>query len=93
MSQHPSLRSDRSGGHYRNVLKRWEKIRHLIEKDKWDAEEDSVFHLPKIKRIKLKIKKRKPAAEEEEAPEEAGVEEGVEPELEAETEESSSEEE
>lgn len=74
MSQHPSLRSDRSGGHYRNVLKRWEKIKHLLEEDKWNKEEDSVFHLPKIKRIKMKIKKRKPVTEEKEGKEEAAPE-------------------
>ncbi len=59
MSQHSSLRSDKKGGHYRNVLKRWEKLRHLLEKDKWNPDEGSVFSLPKIKRIKIKIKKKK----------------------------------
>lgn len=66
MSQHPSLRSDKTGGHYRNVLKRWEKIKHLLEEDKWNEEENSVFHLPKIKRIKIKFKKKKPVPEEKE---------------------------
>jgi len=74
MSQHPSLRSDRVGGHYRNVLKRWEKIRHLLEKDKWTEEKDSVFHLQKIKRIKMKIKKRKPTKEEEKVSKETAPE-------------------
>jgi len=66
MSQHRSLRSDRTGGHYRNVLKRWEKIKHLLGIDKWDEEKDSLFHLPKIKRIKIKIRKKKSAEKKEE---------------------------
>ena len=63
MSQHASLRSDKKGGHYRNVLKRWEKIKHLLKKEKWVKEEDSVFNLPKVKRIKLKIKKKRSAVD------------------------------
>lgn len=70
MTQHPSLKSGGKGAKFRSVLKRFEKIMELSEKDKWDEEKDSVYHLPKVKRIKFKAKKVKAA--EEEVP--AGVE-------------------
>ncbi|MFH1552095.1 MAG: small basic protein [Candidatus Omnitrophota bacterium] len=63
MSQHPSLKGSQEGGKFRSVLKRYEKIKELADKEKWE-EEDSVYSLPKIKRIKFKIKKTKAAAEE-----------------------------
>lgn len=71
MSQHPSLRTKGKGTRFRSVLKRFEKLRHLIEKEKWDKEM-SIFGLPKIKMLKFKIKKEKAAPEEVSA--EAGVE-------------------
>jgi small basic protein (TIGR04137 family) len=60
MSQHPSLKLSSIETQHRNVLKRYERVKHLIEKAKW-KDEDSVFGLPKIKRIRLKIKKEKAA--------------------------------
>ena len=67
MSQHPSLRSSDKGKQHRSVLKRYEKLRILKEKEKW-KDEDSVFGLAKVKVIKFKIKKEKAAvAEGEEA--------------------------
>ena len=63
MSQHPSLRSKGKGLRFRSVLKRFERLRHLIEKEKW-AENMSIFGLPKIKQIRFKIKKEKAAPEE-----------------------------
>ena len=67
MSQHPSLRSSDKGRQHRSVLKRFEKLRILKDKEKWD-EKDSVFGLAKVKVIKFKIKKEKAvAAEGEEA--------------------------
>ena len=65
MSIHPSLRSaGGSGGSKRNVLKRHERVRHLMEQGVW-PEGRSVFGLPKIKQ--MKIKARKAAAKEEKA--------------------------
>jgi len=61
MTQHPSLKSSGIGGKFRSVLKRFEKIKELAEKEKWEEEKDSVYKLPKIKRIKFKIKKVKAA--------------------------------
>jgi len=62
MSLHPSLRQ--AGGKTRssrNVLKRYERLRHLMSKGLW-TEGRSIFGLPKIKQEKRKA--RKPAAKE-----------------------------
>lgn len=66
MSQHPSLRSSDKGKQHRSVLKRFEKIRILKEKEKW-TDADSVFGLTKVKMTKFKVKKEKAAAEGTEA--------------------------
>jgi small basic protein (TIGR04137 family) len=63
MSQHPSLRSSDKGKQHRSVLKRYEKIKILKDKEIWD-EKDSVFGLTKVKIVKFKVKKEKAAAEE-----------------------------
>ncbi|MBU0570766.1 MAG: small basic protein [Candidatus Omnitrophica bacterium] len=65
MTQHPSLKLGDSAGKYRSVIKRHEKIKELVEKDRWDEEKDSVYKLPKVKRVKFKVKKTKGPAEEE----------------------------
>lgn len=64
MAQHPSLRSKEKGKQHRSVLKRYERVRELKEKEKW-KEGDSVFGLLKLKILKFKLKKEKavPAAE------------------------------
>lgn len=62
MSQHPSLRSSDKDKKQRSVLKRYERIKQLQDKEKWDEEEDSVFGLPKVKVTRFKIKKEKAAA-------------------------------
>ena len=65
MSIHPSLRSaGKAAASARNVLKRHERVRHLMAQGTWD-EQRSVFGLPKIKQIKIKA--RKAAAKEKEA--------------------------
>ena len=63
MSQHPSLRSSDKDKQHRSVLKRYERLRILKEKEKWQ-EEDSVFGLPKVKITRFKIKKEKAVAAE-----------------------------
>jgi len=72
MSQHPSLRSSDKGKQHRSVLKRFEKIRVLKEKEKW-TDADSVFGLTKVKMTKFKVKKEKAAAEGTEAAAAAGA--------------------
>ena len=64
MSQHPSLRSQDKNKKDRSVLKRYERVGALKEKEKW-KEGSSVFGLAKVKIIKFKIKKEKAAPAEE----------------------------
>ena len=64
MSIHSSLRTDKhASGSLRNVLKRHERVRHLMGQGAW-TEGRSVFGLPKIKQTRLKL--RKAAAKEKE---------------------------
>jgi len=75
MSQHPSLRSSDNDKKQRSVLKRYERISLLKEREKWKAD-DSVFGLPKVKIVKFKVKKEKAvveAVEGEVAPAAAGA--------------------
>lgn len=65
MSIHPSLRPSKGKGH-RSVFKRFERLKMLLEKDKWH-EGESVFGLPKVKSIKIKVKKEKAAEAKAEA--------------------------
>ena len=58
MSIHPSLNISEKDKKARSVLKRTERLRNMLEKNKW-KEGDSVYGLPKIKAVKLKIKKEK----------------------------------
>ena len=62
MSQHPSLRSSDNDKKNRSVLKRYERISLLKDREKW-REDDSVFGLPKVKIVKFKVKKEKAVAE------------------------------
>lgn len=63
MSQHPSLRSSDKDKKHRSVLKRYERVKILKEKERW-REEDTVFGLAKVKIVKFKVKKEKAAAAE-----------------------------
>ena len=56
MSIHSSLRSGADTETTRSVLKRHERVRRLIEQGKWQ-EGGSVFGLPKLKQIKVKLRK------------------------------------
>ncbi|HTZ11345.1 MAG TPA: small basic protein [Candidatus Margulisiibacteriota bacterium] len=58
MSIHPSLASSDKDKKQRSVLKRTERIRTMMEKGHW-KEGDDVYGLPKIKTIRIKIKKEK----------------------------------
>jgi len=60
MSIHPSLVISEKDKMARSVLKRTERIRQMQEKGKW-KEGDSVYGLPKIKALRIKIKKEKAA--------------------------------
>jgi len=65
MSIHPSLKLSEKSKKQRSVLKRGERLRIMLEKDQWKPG-DEVCGLPKIKTIRIKIKKEK-AAEKVEA--------------------------
>lgn len=58
MSIHPSLVISDKDKKPRSVLKRTERIRMMHEKGEW-KEGDKVYGLPKIKTIRIKIKKEK----------------------------------
>jgi small basic protein (TIGR04137 family) len=67
MSIHPSFKSGKNK-QQKSVLKRLARLLLLRKEDKWDEEKDSIFGLPKVKVIKMKIKKeKKEAVEGEEA--------------------------
>ncbi|MFH0791582.1 MAG: small basic protein [Candidatus Omnitrophota bacterium] len=68
MSIHPSLRSSGKDKKQRSVLKRTERLKLMLEKGSWKEGED-IYGLPKIKTLKLKIKKEKSAAKTETAAE------------------------
>lgn len=58
MSIHPSLNISEKDKKQRSVLKRAERIRMMMEKGTW-KEQDKVYGLPKIKTVRIKIKKEK----------------------------------
>ncbi len=58
MAIHPSLKSADKDKKARSVLKRTERLKTMMEKKMW-KEGDDVFGLPKIKTIRIKIKKEK----------------------------------
>jgi len=58
MSIHPSLNISEQDKKQRSVLKRSERIKTMLEKGRW-KEGDKVYGLPKLKTIKIKIKKEK----------------------------------
>lgn len=66
MSIHPSLNASEKDRKQRSVLKRTERLRTMLEKNQW-KEGDDVFGLPKIKTIRIKIKKEKVAEKAETA--------------------------
>ena len=63
MSIHSSLRSGSANKKHRSVLKRYERLKMLQDKNIWD-EGKSVLGIPKVKMQKLKVKKEKAVAAE-----------------------------
>lgn len=72
MSIHPSLRFSEKDRKQRSVLKRVERLRTMMQKGNW-KEGDDVFGLPKIKTVRIKIKKEKAAEKVEAAATEGAV--------------------
>lgn len=58
MSIHPSLTISEKDKKVRSVLSRAERIKQMREKNKW-KQGDTVFGLPKLKTLRIKIKKEK----------------------------------
>ena len=58
MSIHPSLAISEQDKKQRSVLKRSERIRTMMEKGNW-KEGDEVYGLPKLKTVRIKVKKEK----------------------------------
>ncbi|PIP19832.1 MAG: small basic protein [Candidatus Omnitrophica bacterium CG08_land_8_20_14_0_20_41_16] len=58
MSMHPSLAMSGKDEKQRSILKRTERIRQMMEKGDW-KEGDKVYGLPKLKTVRIKIKKEK----------------------------------
>lgn len=70
MSIHPSLRASGKDKKQRSVLKRTERLKMMMQKGDWKEGED-IYGLPKIKTIRIRIKKEK--AEKAETTTAAGV--------------------
>lgn len=67
MSIHRSLKYSAAGAKIRNVFKRTERLQILTENERWSAEEDSVYGLPKVRtRFKTVSRKKKKAADDDE---------------------------
>ena len=60
MSQHPSLKATGFGVKHRNVLKRFERMKKMKTDERW-SDVRSAYGLPKIKSVKIKVKKIKEA--------------------------------
>ena len=56
MSQHASLRVDSVGTKHRNVLKRIERVKKMNADGRWN-DQTSIFKMPKLKSLKIKVKK------------------------------------
>ena len=62
MSIHRSLKSTNTMKRHRSVLSRLERTKILQEKGVLDLEGSSVLGLPKVKHLKMRIRKEKAAA-------------------------------
>lgn len=58
MSQHSSLKERGFGVRHRNVLKRFERIKKMKAEGRWE-DTLSPFGLPKLKSLKIKVRKVK----------------------------------
>lgn len=65
MSMDPSLKVRNALARHRNVLSRAERVRMLLEEERW-SEGDSLLGLPKVAHRKAGVGKKAKAAEEKE---------------------------
>ena len=73
MSIHRSLAGDSALVRHRNVLTRGERLAKLEEDGRW-KEGEGILGLPKVRNLKIVIKKKKKAKDEDEAAEAAAFE-------------------
>jgi small basic protein (TIGR04137 family) len=66
VSIHSSFRTGGSAAKHRNVLTRLERLEKLEAAERW-KQENGLFGLPKVRSIKVAMKKKKKKTEEEEA--------------------------
>lgn len=59
MSIHSSFRSSGSKAGHRNVLNRLERLEKLEAAGRWNPSEKGLFGLPKVRSIKVAMKKKK----------------------------------
>ncbi len=65
MSIHSSFRSGGAAGKHRNVLSRLERLEKLTAAGRWNESEQGLFGMPKVRSIKVAMKKKKKKTEEE----------------------------
>lgn len=65
MSIHSSLRRGGAQSRHRNVLRRMERLEKLEEQKRWSEEDDSLFGIPKVRSIKVAVKKKKKKEDDE----------------------------
>lgn len=65
MSIHSSFRSAAASGGHRNVLTRLERLEKLEAAGTWNSREAGLLGLPKVRSIKVAIKKKKKKNEED----------------------------
>lgn len=66
MSIHSSFRSGGSTAKHRNVLSRLERLEKLEAAGRWSTADQGLFGLPKVRSIKIAMKKKKKKEEEAE---------------------------
>lgn len=69
MSIHSSLRKGQAAAGHRNVLTRIERIAKLEEQSLWSEDQNTLQGLPKVRSIKVAMKKKKKEKKEEEGAE------------------------
>jgi len=59
VSIHNSLKTKGDSAGHRNVLTRQERLDRLEEDGRWNEEKDSLLGIPKVRSIKVVMKKKK----------------------------------
>ena len=65
MSIHSSFHTSGNAAKHRNVLTRLERLEKLEAADRWHAADDGLFGMPKVRSIKVAMKKKKKKKDEE----------------------------